>query len=421
MRQIQAVIPSSFNSKKIADRIFAEHQIKADIIYCEPANLMIINTTDEMSGPVLKVLRDEGVGQKFGRISMTELISVYPSLNAADSKTGRVSVEEMHLTIKSNVSISQRYFLMIIAAAIVAGLGLTSNNIVLIIASMVISPLMWPIAGMSLASIILDSRLMRRSLFAEASGLLISVIVGFLLSFIVPISSPTREMLTRTTPTLFDLGLAVVSGVAAALCFTTGASAALTGIAISASLMPPSTTIGLFIGYYLHGNVSNLTLLQSVGSTILLLTNVFAIYVSVTLIFWAKKVKPYLEFQRPLASERIAYRTGIMVLALILISVPIISTSTQSIRNLDIQVNTERMVIQEFNHVGEKLGIDISIADINVLCSQEQINVSVSVYSPVILNSSTADAIAQKINQQYNIPTSVEIYTLIQYSARAEI
>ena len=351
MRQIQAVIPTSFNPKKIADRIYSEHGVEANIINCEPVNLVIINTSDEMSGPILNVLREEGVGQKFGQITMTELISVYPKVNRAESKTNRVSVEEMDLQIRSNISFSQRYFLMIIAASIVAGLGLVSNNVVLIIASMVISPLMYPIAGMSLASIILDSRLMRKSLLAESAGLILSITTGFILSFIVPITNPTNEMLIRTTPTLFDLCLAVVSGVAAALCFTSGISAALTGIAISASLMPPSTTIGLFLGYFVQGTVSSTSILQPIGSTILLLTNVIAIFITVSLVFWAKKVKPYLEFQHKLASERVAYRTGIMVLALILISIPIINASTQNFQILDLQSNAEQIATQELERI----------------------------------------------------------------------
>lgn len=68
---------------------------------------------------------------------------------------------------------------------------------------------------------------------------------------LLPIDTPTEEMLARGSPNLLDAAIALVSGwVAAYATARRGIPAALAGVAIAAALMPPISTIGL--GIALH-------------------------------------------------------------------------------------------------------------------------------------------------------------------------
>ncbi len=63
---------------------------------------------------------------------------------------------------------------------------------------------------------------------------------------LLPIDTPTEEMLARGSPNLLDAAIALVSGwVAAYATARKGILAALAGVAIAAALMPPICTIGL--------------------------------------------------------------------------------------------------------------------------------------------------------------------------------
>ena len=65
--------------------------------------------------------------------------------------------------------------IFIALSAILASLGLLANNVVAVIASMVIAPLMGPIIGTSLGTVLSDRKLFKEGLKAEIFGLLLSI------------------------------------------------------------------------------------------------------------------------------------------------------------------------------------------------------------------------------------------------------
>jgi uncharacterized membrane protein len=74
-----------------------------------------------------------------------------------------------------------------------------------------------------------------------ALGGLLAWILG--LMFEVPMDS--AELRARTTVGLSDFGLALASGAAGALAFTSGFSTALVGVMVAVALMPPLAAMGL--------------------------------------------------------------------------------------------------------------------------------------------------------------------------------
>ncbi len=180
--------------------------------------------------------------------------------------------------IDNEVKFSLQYFSMLFLSIIICALGLIIGNNAIIIGAMLISPLLWPIIGLSLATVKNQNHLMRRSAGLLAVSLAVIVLTSFLISLISPFREVNYEILSRINPTIFDLIIALAAGLAGTLILVWPQfSDALAGVAISASLLPPITVTG--IGFaFARSDIAY-------GSFILFLTNLASIIFAGIIIF----------------------------------------------------------------------------------------------------------------------------------------
>ncbi|HEY9551404.1 MAG TPA: TIGR00341 family protein [Prevotella sp.] len=143
---------------------------------------------------------------------------------------------------------------VLIFAIFIASLGLNVNSTAVIIGAMLISPLMGPIIGMGLAIGINDLDLLKRSGKNYVVATVISVITASVYFFISPLSEAQSELLARTSPTLYDVLIALCGGAAGILALSTkGKGNVIPGVAIATALMPPLCTAGFGVA---TGNIS---------------------------------------------------------------------------------------------------------------------------------------------------------------------
>lgn len=83
-----------------------------------------------------------------------------------------------------------------------------------IIGAMLISPLMTPILGVGLSLAIFDFKLLRKSFKILAIQILASLIASTLYFYLSPISYASSEIVARTSPTIWDVLIAFVGGIA---------------------------------------------------------------------------------------------------------------------------------------------------------------------------------------------------------------
>lgn len=130
-------------------------------------------------------------------------------------------------------------------AIAVASIGLNINSIPVIVGAMLISPLMGPIVGLGLALGTNDYAFFKKSI----ANLFIATIIGAAVSAIYfslsPISNAQSELLSRTSPNLYDVMIAFFGGLAgiAGLARMEKGNV-IAGVAIATALMPPLCTIG---------------------------------------------------------------------------------------------------------------------------------------------------------------------------------
>jgi uncharacterized hydrophobic protein (TIGR00271 family) len=178
------------------------------------------------------------------------------------------------------------FFLLVILSCSIATFGLLINSAAVIIGAMLVAPLMSPILGVSVASIVGRQEMFRKALVALIQGALVAVLLSWFLSHtssllhIGLINGIPDEVLARTQPSPFDLGIALAGGAAAAYALAQPKlSAALPGVAIATALMPPLCTIGIGLSL----DIADVTL----GAFLLFLTNFSAISFAGILIFAA--------------------------------------------------------------------------------------------------------------------------------------
>lgn len=174
------------------------------------------------------------------------------------------------------------YWLGIVFSAGIATFGLVQSSPAVIIGAMLISPLMGPIMATGLGLAVGDFYLALKAIGTLIASIAIAVGFSACIVWILPFHSETAEILARINPTLLDLGIALLSGLAGSVVVGRAGGGdgvtALPGVAIAVALMPPLCTIGFGMG-------SGWNLRIMGGAGLLFLTNLVAIVSSAFLVF----------------------------------------------------------------------------------------------------------------------------------------
>lgn len=150
--------------------------------------------------------------------------------------------------IRGGVEFKGANLWILIFAILIASLGLNINSAAVVIGAMLISPLMGPLIGMGLALGINDLELLKKSLRSYTVATVISIITAALFFTLSPFDQPQSELLARTSPTIYDVFIALVGGLAGFIALSTKDKGnVIPGVAIATALMPPLCTAGFGI------------------------------------------------------------------------------------------------------------------------------------------------------------------------------
>ena len=148
-------------------------------------------------------------------------------------------------SIRNGVEFKGTNLWVLIFATFIASLGLNVNSTAVIIGAMLISPLMGPIMGVGLAVGLNDFELMKRSLKSYLVATLFSVTTATIYFSFTPLDDVQSELLARTSPTIYDVFIALVGGLAGIVALSTKEKGnVIPGVAIATALMPPLCTAG---------------------------------------------------------------------------------------------------------------------------------------------------------------------------------
>jgi len=230
------------------------------------------------------------------RINIFPLEASYPPISEnGNDKAGslskeeqkykeRVSREELHNDLVEGSRTTNIYISMIILSSVVAAIGVINDNVAVIIGAMVIAPLLTPNVSLALATALGDLSLAKSALKTLFVGIILATALSITLGFLLPVDPTLREISSRTSVGLMDIVLALASGAAGALSFTSAAPAVLIGVAVAVALMPPLVIFGLLFGagYYA----------LAVGALFLFLANFISVNLAGVITFLAQGIEP---------------------------------------------------------------------------------------------------------------------------------
>ncbi|HTV85002.1 MAG TPA: DUF389 domain-containing protein [Dyella sp.] len=185
-----------------------------------------------------------------------------------------------HDAVMANVQDSgmftPRYAFMAIMSCGIAILGLLQSSAAVVIGAMLISPLMGPIVQLGFSLCVVNFGMMRHALIALLGGIALALLTAMCVVWLSPLREATSEILARTQPTLFDLLVALFSGLAGGYAVVTRKGEAIVGVAIATALMPPLAVVAYGLATWDTGIAG--------GAFFLFMTNLLAIALAMTLV-----------------------------------------------------------------------------------------------------------------------------------------
>jgi uncharacterized hydrophobic protein (TIGR00271 family) len=167
-------------------------------------------------------------------------------------------IDHIHESIASGIIFKGTNLWILVLAIIIASIGLNMNSTAVIIGAMLISPLMGPINGIGYSIATYDFPLFRKALKNFLFAVCASLIASTLYFLISPLSTAHSELLARTSPTIYDVLIALFGGLAGIVAISSKLKGnVLPGVAIATALMPPLCTAGYGLAtaqfYYFFG------------------------------------------------------------------------------------------------------------------------------------------------------------------------
>ena len=265
----------------------------------------------EQSEAVLDVLDERYAGKDGNRVVILPVEGTLPraeaepeaalgQLRPPEKSPERIGREELYEDIKDAARCSRVYLAMVVLSTIVAAVGLYYNSVAIIIGAMVIAPLLGPNVALSLGTTLGDLSLLRHAFLTAVAGIATTMVLSVIIGALVHVNPASPEVASRNGVGLGDVAVALASGCAGALAFTTGVSATLIGVMVAVALLPPLVTFGLLLG----GGHSALAM----GALSLFLMNLICVNLAGVMTFLVQGIRPAIwwEKDRAVKATRIA-------------------------------------------------------------------------------------------------------------------
>lgn len=295
----------------------------------------------------------------------------------------------------------ERYALMCALSAGIATLGLLQSSSAVVIGAMLVSPLMSPIAKLGFAFASLDAQRAQAAARVLAIGAAIGIALGMVLTWFSPIRNATPEIIARTAPTLLDLAVAVLSGLAGGYATVHRRGETAIGVAIATALMPPLATVGYSLAVARWDFAA--------GASLLFLTNLAAIAFSFALVARIRGVV------RPI--EKVEFKpihVALGALAFLALATPLALT----LRRVTLETRATLAARQEIARIFEiepNQVVQLSVSWSNL----EVPHVSATAITPRFLDNAES-RVADRLTQRLRTEVDLQLQQIVASDQRME-
>lgn len=294
--------------------------------------------------------------------------------------------KDLYQLLRDNATPSAAFLTLMALSTLLASVGLFASSAPVIIGAMILAPLMGPIISLAMALARQDPSLLTASAKTLSIGILVSLGFSSFASFVIPMEIITPEIAARLSPSLLDLGVAVISGIAGAYAHArVDAAKSLAGVAIAVALVPPLSVTGIGIGW-LDSHVAW-------GAMLLFLTNLAGIVFAGALTFLALGYAPFTRAKKGLI---IAF-SGVA-----LVSIPLIFSF--------MRLSEEAKIMQELE--GKEIG-RVVIREVYAR-ALDPVEISLKLVTPETLSSDKLDEIKVSIESELQQKVIMEAQVIIR-------
>lgn len=277
-------------------------------------------------------------------------------------------------SLREESKLNSTFLTLIILSTLIATLGLFINSSSVIIGAMLLAPLMQPIISLSMGVLRQDTSLINSGAKTITIGVLAVAFTASLTTLLTPIQHLTPEMTGRLSPTILDLFIAIVSGIAAAYVKSNDKIiGSLAGVAIAVALVPPIAVAGIGIGW---GDWH-----MFYTAFLLFITNLVGIVLAAALTFMTLGFSPL-----HLAKKGVTIWLTIVAI----VAIPLYSSFKQMKADISIQRNLSKLT---FN-LGSR---EVKLSNIKVLHHGKNEKIECEVISTAILSKSEKKRLKESI------------------------
>ncbi len=174
------------------------------------------------------------------------------------SRFATISSEDKARAVKILVEGSTRdfdFFFMLTLSVLMATFGLLAGSETVVIGSMLLAPLLYPVLGVALGVSMSDPLLVSRSLGTVVRSMLVAIgtamFATWLFAFGFADGNVNAVIASRIQPNLLFLLVGVISGLAVSYALVRPKlSETLPGVAVSVALLPPLAVVGIGIAWF---------------------------------------------------------------------------------------------------------------------------------------------------------------------------
>ena len=296
----------------------------------------------------------------------------------------REQYASLFASLREDAKSSSIFMTLLILATMIATLGLFINSGSVIIGAMLLAPLMQPIVSLSMGVLRQDISLQKNATKTIIVGVVAVILSSMLITLFVPIERMTSEMTSRLSPTLLDLFVAIVSGIAAAYVKNNEKiMSSLAGVAIAVALVPPLSVAGIGLGW---GEFH-----MFLSAFLLFITNLVGIVLAAAATFMVLGYSPIKVAQKGLL---------VWLIIVIFVSIPLYSSFVKMQENVRLQ----HILADTYFTIDNK---HLKLSDIEILYHKAKPQIRCEVISDKVLNDQDKahlkDAISKRIGKDVEI------------------
>ena len=297
------------------------------------------------------------------------------------------------------------FYALLIASSLIASFGLIANSTAVVIGAMLVSPLMTPILGISLALVRGDARLLRRALRAETVGVFLTVAMATFFGLLPVNIEATPEMLARTQPNLLDLLVAVIAGFAGAYAMVDERiSPALPGVAIATAIVPPLSNTGLCLALGAYEGAS--------GSFLLFLANFLSILLVASIIFFFAGLGREFAWTKPWEFVK---RFGLALLGFVLVGALLTGSLVRIVKERQLDRTIKGVLAEELSKTQAS-----SVDDIVYEQEEDILYVLAEVRSPTLISPGEVKTIQDSLAAQVGVAAELIVRNILAKDVTAK-